>query len=91
MNPLLCGKTYHDVNDLEVYGMVRSSNVNEVIKTIKFFNDPKKLVFVRIEESTIIGLVGRPYLTIHLLLLGCNFVLLVCAKSFHKKKSLKLP
>ena len=46
-----------------------NSNVNEVIKTIldffiqnnTFLNGPKKLVFVRMYESTIIGLVGPPY------------------------------
>ena len=45
-----------------------SSNVNEVIKAIldffiqnSFLNGPKKLVFVRMYESTIIGLVGPPY------------------------------
>ena len=45
------------------------SNVNEVIKAIldffiqknSFLNSPKKLVFVRMYESTIIGLVGPPY------------------------------
>ena len=40
----------------------RSSNVNEVIKTIlDFLNGPKKLVFVRMYGSTIIGVVGLPY------------------------------
>ena len=46
-----------------------SSNVNEVIKTIldffikknSFLNGPKKLVFVRMHASTIIGVVGPPY------------------------------
>ena len=45
-----------------------SSNVTEVIKTIldfifqnSFLNGPKKLVFVRMYGSTIIGIVGPPY------------------------------
>ena len=43
-----------------------SSNVYEVIKTfldffIHFLNGPKKLVFVRMYGSTIIGVVGPPY------------------------------
>ena len=65
-----------------------SSNVNEVIKTIldffiqnSFLNSPKKLVFVCIYGSTIIGVVGSPYpycsLERFVLLLGCVFVLLV--------------
>ena len=36
--------------------------VNEVVKTILgFLNGPKKLVFVRIYRSTIIGVAGPPY------------------------------
>ena len=45
-----------------------SSNVNELIKTIldffiqnSFLNGPKKLVFVRMYGSNIIGVVGPPY------------------------------
>ena len=46
-----------------------SSNITEVIKTIldslirknSFLNSPKKLVFVRMYGSTIIGVVGPPY------------------------------
>ena len=51
-----------------------SSNITEVIKTIldsfirqnSFLNSPKKLVFVRMYGSTIIGVVKPPYLTVRL-------------------------
>ena len=61
---------YSNVFHLGILANVsHSSNVNEVIKTILDFfiqknsilNGPKKLVFVRMYGSTIIGLVGPPY------------------------------
>ena len=63
-------KYYANVFHLGILANVsHSSNVNEVIKTILDFfiqknsilNGPKKLVFVRMYGSTIIGLVGPPY------------------------------
>ena len=58
----------------------KSSNVNEIIKTIldffysknSFLNGPKKLVFVRMYGSTFIGLVGPPY-SYCLLVVFCAF------------------
>ena len=42
---------------------LKTALVNEVIKIIlDFLNGPKKLVFVRIYKSTIIGVVAPPYL-----------------------------
>ena len=38
-----------------------SSNVNEVFKNSSFLNGRKKLVFLRMNGSTIIGVVGPPY------------------------------
>ena len=77
-----------------------SSNVNEVIKAIldffiqnSFLNGPKKLVFVRMYESTINCVVGPPYPYCSLVafcnfawLRLCAFVFLVRAKSFRKKR-----
>ena len=70
-------------------------------RQFSFLNGPKKVVFARMYGSTITGLVGPPY-PYRLLVAFCAFlcffvlfVLLVCAKSFRKKKikikSLKLP
>ena len=77
-----------------------SSNVNEVISTTldffiqnSFLNGSKKLVFVRMYGSTIIGIVGPPYHYCSLVAF-CAFAWLRlsafdafgCAKSFRKKK-----
>ena len=78
-----------------------SSKITEVIKTIldslirknSFLNSPKKLVFVRMYGSTIIGVVEPPYPYCSLVafcafawLRLCPFVLLVLVKYFLKKK-----
>ena len=61
-------------------------------RQFSFLNDSKKLIFIRMYGSTITGLVGPPYpycLLVAFCVFGaflCFFVLLVCAKSFHKKK-----
>ena len=74
--------------------------MNEAIKTIldvfiqnSCLNGPKKLVFIRMYESTIICVVGPPYPYSSLVaycnfawLRLCAFALLVRAKSFHKKR-----
>ena len=60
-------------------------------REFSFLNGPNKLVFVRMYGSTITGLVGPPYLYCWLVAFSAFlcffvlFVLLVCAKSFHKK------
>ena len=69
-----------------------SSNVNEVFKNSIFLKGPKKLIFVRMYRSAIIGVVGPQYPCCSLVVF-CAFVvllvilvLLVCAKSFRKTK-----
>ena len=78
-----------------------SSNITEVIKTIldsfirqnSFLNSPKKLVFVRMYGSTIIGMAEPRYPYCSLVafcafawLRLCPFVLLVLVKYFLEKK-----
>ena len=64
-------------------------------RQFSFLKGPKKLVFVRMYRITITGLVGTPY-PYCLLAVFCafgallrffgHFGILVCAKSFRKKK-----
>ena len=64
-------------------------------REFSFLNGSNKVVFVRMYGSTITGLVGPPYLYCWLvafcafLYFFVLFVLLVCAKSFRKKKEFK--
>ena len=52
---------------------------------IAFSTSPQKLVFVRIYESTFIGLVGPLYFCLRFMLLfGCIFVLLVFFNAFRR-------
>ena len=55
-------------------------------RQFSFLKGPKKLVFVCMYGSTITGFVGPPYPYCLLVAFLCFFVLLVCAKSFCKKK-----